>query len=200
MILLRAARYAGQAPLHHVRLEDLSSVAPQERRRIWGDAWPLLERAATRTDGGTEEEVAWTLLRGDAQLWSVFDSEAASPRLRSPREGLPSDLPAEALAEAGAPSSCALRATEDRQERRRAAVTTQITLIGEKGCRLWLVGGSRMAEWAADFLAEVEPWARSLGCTHVWGTQSRAGWQRIVRLFGGEPVIVDGKTSWMRRF
>ena len=81
-----------------------------------------------------------------------------------------------------------------------AAVTTQITLIGEKGCRLWLVGGSRLAEWAADFLAKVEPWARSLGCTHVWGTQSRAGWQRIVRLFGGEPVIVDGKASWMRRF
>ena len=156
---------------------------------MWRDAWPLLERAATRTDGGTEEEVFQTLLRGDAQLWSVFDSEAASPRLRSPREGLPSDLPAEALAEAGAP-----------QERRRAAVTTQITLIGEKGCRLWLVGGSHLAEWAADFLAEVEPWARSLGCTHVWGTQSRPGWQRIVRLFGGEPVIVDGKASWMRRF
>ena len=157
---------------------------------MWREAWPLLERAATRTDGGTEDEVVQTLLRGDAQLWSVFDSEAASPRLRSPREGLPSE----------APSSCALRATEDKQARRRAAVTTQITLIGEKGCRLWLVGGSRMAEWAADFLAEIEPWARSRGCTHVWGTQSRAGWQRIVRLFGGEPVIVNGKASWMRRF
>ena len=169
MTLLRAARYAGQAPLHRVRLEGLPSVAPQERRRVWRDAWPLLERAATRTNGGTEDEVWQTLLRGDAQLWSVFDAE----------EGLPSQAP---------------------KARRRAAVTTQITLIGEKGCRLWLVGGSRLAEWAADFLAEVEPWARSLGCTHVWGTQSRAGWQRIVRLFGGEPVIVDGKASWMRRF
>jgi hypothetical protein len=136
---------------------------------MWRDAWPLLERAATHTNGGTEEEVARTLLRGDAQLWSVFDSG----------EGLPSEAP---------------------KARRRAAATTQITLIGEKGCRLWLVGGSRMAEWADDFLAKVEPWARSLGCTHVWGTQSRAGWQRIVRLFGGEPVIVDGKASWMRRF
>jgi hypothetical protein len=136
---------------------------------VWCDAWPLLERAATRTDGGTEEEVFQALLRGDAQLWSVFDSE----------ERLPSEAP---------------------KARRRAAVTTQITLIGEKGCRLWLVGGSCMAEWAADFLAEVEPWARSLGCTHVWGTQSRAGWQRIVRLFGGEPIIVNGKASWMRRF
>ena len=83
--------------------------------------------------------------------------------------------------------------------RRIAAVTTQITLIGEKGCRLWLVAVTP-GEWADDFLAEIDPWARSLGCTHVWGTQSRAGWQRIVRLFGGEPVIVDGKASWMRRF
>jgi len=169
MTLLRE-RYAGQGTLNSVRLEDLSS---------WREAWPLLERAATRTDGGTEEEVFQTLLRGDAQLWSVFDSE----------QDLPSDLPAEASAKAGAPKA-----------RRRAAVTTQITLIGEKGCRLWLVGGSRLAEWAADFLAKVEPWARSRGCTHVWGTQSRAGWQRIVRLFGGEPVIVDGKASWRRRF
>jgi hypothetical protein len=156
---------------------------------VWRDAWPLLERAAMRTNGGTEEEVAQTLLRGDAQLWSVFDSEEA-PLRRGFRlrqgfggqvggQGLPSVAP---------------------QERRRAAVTTQITLIGEKGCRLWLVGGSHMTEWASDFLAEVEPWARSLGCTHVWGTQSRAGWKRIVRLFGGEPVIVDGKASWRRRF
>ena len=126
---------------------------------IWRHAWPLLERAATRTDGGTEEEVIQRLLQGDAQLWGVFDDDEAI-----------------------------------------AAITTQVTLIGEKGCRLWLVGGSRMADWAAGFLAEVEPWARSLGCTHVWGTQSRAGWRRIVRLFGGEPILVDGKASWMRRF
>ena len=126
---------------------------------LWPLAWPLLERAAQRTDGGTEEEVIQRLLQGDAQLWGVFDEGGMV-----------------------------------------AAVTTQITLIGEKGCRLWLVGGSRMDEWAADFLAEVEPWARSLGCTHVWGTQSRAGWRRIVRLFGGDPIVVDGKASWMRRF
>ena len=125
---------------------------------LWRDAWPLLERAATRTNGGTEEEVARRLLQGEAQLWGVFDGD-----------------------------------------RMVAAVTTQITLIGEKGCRLWLVGGWGMAEWAADFLARVEPWARALGCTHVWGAQSRAGWRRIVRLFGGAPVIVDGKASWTRR-
>lgn len=166
--------FEGQAPS--------SAEAPPERRWIvtgiprrdlgvlWRHAWPLLERAATRTDGGTEKAVLEKMLLGNAQLWSVFDGDETA-------------------------------STESPQERRWmiAAVTTQITLIGEKGCRLWLVGGSRMAEWAADFVAEIEPWARSFGCTHVWGTQSRAGWRRIVRLFGGEPIIVDGKASWMRR-
>ena len=155
--------FGAQAPLPAVvplaRRRIVSAISCRDLGLLWRDAWPLLERAATRTNGGTEEEVVQTLLRGDAQLWGVFDGDEMI-----------------------------------------AAVTTQITLIGEKGCRLWLVGGSCMAEWAADFLAEVEPWARSLGCTHVWGTQSRAGWQRVVRLFGGEPVIVDGKASWMRRF
>ena len=43
-----------------------------------------------------------------------------------------------------------------------AAVTTQITLLApEKGCRLWLVGGARMDEWAREFMAKVEPWARN---------------------------------------
>lgn len=126
---------------------------------LWRMAWPLLERAATRTNGGAEEEVAQRLIDGDAQLWVVFDGGAMI-----------------------------------------AAAATQVTLMGEKGCRLWLVGGSRLADWAGAFLAVVEPWARSLGCTHVWGTQSRAGWRRIVRLFGGEPIVVDGQASWMRRF
>ena len=134
---------------------------------FWRHAWPLLERAATRTNGGTEEEVVTALLRGEAQLWGVFDGDTM-----------------------------------------RAAVTTQITLLApEKGCRLWLVGacpeasrrGVRMDDWAAEFLAKVEPWARSLGCTVVWGTPSRAGWRRIVRLMGGEEIVMDGKSAWGRR-
>lgn len=80
-----------------------------------------------------------------------------------------------------------------------AAVTTQITLDPEKRCRIWLVGGSRMDEWAADFMAKLEPWARSLGCTHIWGTQSRAGWRRIVRLMGGEPIDAVEGPAWGRR-
>ncbi len=154
----------------------LMGIPRRDLGLFWPEAWPLLERAAARTNGGTEQEVLGVLLHGQAQLWAVLDD----PPSPSASEDLSSEAP---------------------KARRRviAAVTTQLTLIGEKGCRLWLVGGSRMAEWTANFLATVEPWARSLGCTHVWGTQSRGGWQRIVRLSGGEPVIVDGKASWMRR-
>jgi len=175
-MMLRRQAFGTHVPLKPRSSTDMPAAAlakagaRQERRWIvtgiprheldllWSHAWPLLERAATRTNGGTEEEVVRRLLQGDAQLWCIFDGQ-----------------------------------------RLVAAATTQITLIGDKGCRLWLVGGKSMVEWAADFLATVEPWACSLGCAHVWGTQSRAGWRRIVRQFGGEPTIVDGKPSWMRR-
>lgn len=81
-----------------------------------------------------------------------------------------------------------------------AAVATQITLQPEKRCRLWLVGGTRLSAWAPAFLATVEPWARELGCVALWGTQSRAGWARIVRRCGGEKInTADGEPAWARR-
>lgn len=88
-----------------------------------------------------------------------------------------------------------------------AAIVTEITLVPESSlvtkrlsCRLWLVGGTRMREWAADFLATVEDWARGLGCVALWGTQSRAGWLRIVRKFGGTDAgIINGQPAWLRR-
>lgn len=136
-----------------------AAIPVRELGLFWRHAWPLLKRAATRTNGGTEEEIVGKLLQGEAQLWGVFDGD-----------------------------------------RMVAAVTTQVTLLPpEKGCRLWLVGGRRMDEWAAEFMAKVEPWARSLGCTVVWGTPSRAGWHRIVRLMGGEEIVMDGKRAWGRR-
>ena len=54
-----------------------------------------------------------------------------------------------------------------------AAIVTEITLVPEKRCRIWLVGGTRMPEWVGDFLPKVEAWARSLGCVALWGSQSR---------------------------
>ena len=125
----------------------------------WPVLWPLLERAARRTPGMTEQSVRDVIVSGHAQLWAILEK--------------------------GQPV---------------AAVTTQITLEPEKRCRLWLVGGSRMTEWAPTFLATLEPWARAWGCTAVWGTQSRAGWARIVRLMGGEDFgALDGIPAWGRK-
>lgn len=81
-----------------------------------------------------------------------------------------------------------------------AAVATQVTLLPEKRCRLWLVGGWRLAEWAPLFLAALEPWARALGCAAIWGTRSRGGWARIVRRLGGDRIdTTDGTPAWGRR-
>lgn len=81
-----------------------------------------------------------------------------------------------------------------------AAVVTEITLEPEKRCRLWLVGGTRMKEWALAFIEAIEPWARAWGCKAIWGTQNRKGWTRIVKLMGGEQIYAaDGAAVWARR-
>jgi hypothetical protein len=80
-----------------------------------------------------------------------------------------------------------------------AAIVTQIQLGREKRCLIWLVGGSRLREWAGDFIAKLEHWARSLGCVTLRGV-GRPGWARIVKTFGGVSVdAVDGLPAWERR-
>lgn len=87
-----------------------------------------------------------------------------------------------------------------------AAIVTQITLRpseasegSERGCRLWLIGGSRVREWASDFLCKLELWARSLGCVALWGS-GREGWDRIVRTMGGSRIgTIAGFPAWERR-
>ena len=80
-----------------------------------------------------------------------------------------------------------------------AAIVTQIQAGTEKSCLIWLVGGSRLRDWAVDFIAKVEDWARSLGCVALRGV-GRPGWARIVKKFGGVSVdAVDGLPAWERR-
>ena len=60
-----------------------------------------------------------------------------------------------------------------------AAVVTQI--IDHPRCRdcfIWLVGGSRLREWAQAGLDMVEAYARHMNCTCVTGS-TRKGWLRI---------------------
>ena len=67
---------------------------------------------------------------------------------------------------------------------------------GNLHCRLWLVGGSRLSEWAPDFIAKLIPWAKAEGCTEINGS-GRKGWRRIVARFGGvESGEEDGQPVW----
>lgn len=138
----------------------------------WPALWPLLEPAVRRTPD--KPDVLARLIARDAQLWAVYDGDKAI-----------------------------------------AAVVTQVTLLrrcaaseglpseasegSERACRLWLIGGSRVAEWAADFLCKLELWARSLGCVALWGS-GREGWDRIVKRMGGTSVgTIAGFPAWERR-
>jgi hypothetical protein len=80
-----------------------------------------------------------------------------------------------------------------------AAIVTTIQVGDEKRCLLWLIGGHRVRDWAADFLSMIEAWARGVGCIALWGA-GRPGWARIVKQFGGVDIgIVDGQLAWQRR-
>jgi hypothetical protein len=66
-------------------------------------------------------------------------------------------------------------------------------------CRLWLVGGSRLSEWAPDFITKLIPWAKAEGCDRISGA-GRKGWTRIVTQFGGKRVSdEDGEPCWELR-
>lgn len=67
---------------------------------------------------------------------------------------------------------------------------------GNLHCRLWLVGGCRLSEWAPDFIEKLIPWAKAEGCTEINGS-GRKGWRRIVARFGGvEDGEEDGLPVW----
>lgn len=77
-----------------------------------------------------------------------------------------------------------------------AAIVTQVQEEPERRCLLWMVGGSRMAEWAGDFMATLSDVARAHGCVSIVGA-GRKGWARIVRQFGGEPIDpIEEQPAW----
>lgn len=77
-----------------------------------------------------------------------------------------------------------------------AAVVTQLQNEPERRCLLWMVGGSRIAEWVADFMAALVARARAAGCVSVVGV-GRRGWRRIARQFGCESIApIDGDPAW----
>lgn len=71
-----------------------------------------------------------------------------------------------------------------------AAVVTKI-LEDPRGRTLlfWIAAGTRLAEWAPDFVGAVGEWARGLGCVRMAGG-GRRGW-RWTRRLGFTPAAPD---------
>lgn len=77
-----------------------------------------------------------------------------------------------------------------------AAIVTQVQATPEPRCLLWMIGGSRVREWAADFMTVLIYVARAGGCVSIVGA-GRRGWARIVKKFGGEPIDpIEGSPAW----
>ncbi len=77
-----------------------------------------------------------------------------------------------------------------------AAIVTQIQEGAERSCCLWLIGGSRVKEWLADFIAALSAWARARGCVSLWAN-GRPGWTRLIRKFGADSIgTIDGAPAW----
>lgn len=69
---------------------------------------------------------------------------------------------------------------------------------GELHCHVWLIGGSRLSEWAPDFVATLIPWAKSEGACAITGN-GRRGWARIMPKLGFQRVDdLDGLPCWRR--
>jgi hypothetical protein len=78
-----------------------------------------------------------------------------------------------------------------------AAVVTAKQADGR--CLAWLVGGSRMRDWAQPFLAALAAAARANGCWAIWGT-GRRGWARVMPKLGFQRIADhDGRPAWERR-
>jgi hypothetical protein len=138
---------------------------------VWSDLWPLLEPAVKRSPDYSAGDRAGPDACPEPAEWVLA-------RL------LFNDAQLWAIYDADVPV---------------AAIVTQIQVGHEKRCLIWLVGGSRLRDWAADFIFKLEDWARSLGCVALRGV-GRPGWARIVKKFGGVSVdAVDGLPAWERR-
>lgn len=77
------------------------------------------------------------------------------------------------------------------------AVAAVVTAKQEDGrCLAWLVGGSRMRDWARPFLAALAEAARANGCWAIWGT-GRRGWARVMPTLGFQRIADrDGRPAW----
>lgn len=82
-----------------------------------------------------------------------------------------------------------------------AVIVTRLfrdTTSGELSCQIFLVGGSRLLEWATDFLEKLTLWARDEGCQWLEAA-GRPGWKRIAPRLGFVPYREVGPDLFWRR-
>lgn len=66
-------------------------------------------------------------------------------------------------------------------------------------CLVWLIGGTRMREWARQFLEALAEAARAAGCWAIWGA-GRRGWARVMPKLGFERIDDhNGRAAWQWR-
>jgi len=142
---------------------------------VWGEAWPLLARAAQ--EGEREDDVCELLATGHAQLWGAWaygGAESWGMRASEHLErGRPRPLEAESEHEEqggrGCPRSKPVML---------GAVLTQVTT--DWPCvTIPLLGGRKLHRWVAPLWSLIRVWARAQGCRAVV-IAGRPGWRRLL--------------------
>ncbi len=149
-----------------------TAISLRDLHRVWQDLWPLLEPAVKRSpDYGAGDRAEPDACPEPAE-WVLARLLARDAQLW-------------AIHEKSGPIAAVVTMVQQREDGRH--------------CLLWLIGGSRARDWADDFLARVETWARTLGCVALWGV-GRVGWKRIVEPRGFRRIAdFEGQPAWIRR-
>ena len=138
---------------------------------VWPDLWPLLEPAVKRSPDYSAGDRAGPDACPEPAEWVLAELIAHRADLW-------------AIYEHGKPV---------------AAIVTAVQHESEKRCLVGLVGGSRLRDWAGEFMATLEGIARTEGCAAIWAC-GRKGWARVAPLFGWERIADhNGQHAWQRR-
>lgn len=83
-----------------------------------------------------------------------------------------------------------------------AGIVTRPLLVGtsstETHCQIWLIGGARLFDWAADFLSKLKPWAAESGFASILAAGVRPGWERLAPKLGFVSAFHDGPDHYWR--
>ena len=75
-------------------------------------------------------------------------------------------------------------------------IAAALTQVHGDRVLVWQIAGHRLSEWAEIFVRCVTDWARSLGCTALYGA-GRKGWSKVVEPMGFRRIgDIDGRPAW----